>query len=62
MSVSPLNFCLALAEKRGYRLARGRGALDGHRAGLEILRDTIDGAVCLAFAPPDEEEEVVAVE
>ena len=31
---------------------RGRGAPDPHRAGLEILKDTIDGALCLTFAPP----------
>ena len=37
---------------RGYRLARGRGALDVHRAGLEVLRDCVDGAVCLAFVDP----------
>ena len=31
------------------------GALDAHRAGLEILRDCVDGVVCLAFAPPEGE-------
>ena len=52
-SLSPLSFCLALAERKGYRLARGRGALDAHRAGLEILKDCVDGVVCLAFVPPE---------
>ena len=50
--LSPFGFCAALAERKGYRLARGRGALDIHRAGLEVLKDCVDGAVCLAFAPP----------
>ena len=50
--LSPLGFCAALAERKGYRLARGRGALDVHRAGLEVLRDCVDGAVCLAFVDP----------
>jgi ribosome biogenesis GTPase A len=50
--LSPLGLCMALAERKGYRLARGRGALDPHRAGLEVLRDCVDGAVCLAFHPP----------
>ena len=52
--VSPLGFCVALAERKGFRLSRGRGAADPHRAGLEVLRDCVDGAVCLAFSPPDE--------
>jgi len=51
-SLSPLGFCIALAAKKGYRLSRGRGAPDPHRAGLEVLRDAVDGALCLAFAPP----------
>jgi len=50
--LSPYLFATALAERRGYRIARGRGALDLHRAGLEVLRDCIDGAICLAFDPP----------
>lgn len=33
----------ALAERKGYKTQRGRGAPDPHRAGLEILKDTIDG-------------------
>jgi hypothetical protein len=53
---SPRGFCTALAEKKGYRLSRGRGALDEHRAGLEILKDCVDGALCLAFCPPPELE------
>ena len=49
---SPLSFCMALAKRKGCRLARGRGALDPHRAGLEVLKDCVDGAICLAFSPP----------
>ena len=31
----------------------GKGGIpDRQRAGLEILRDTIDGVVLLAFSPP----------
>ena len=52
-ALSPLGFCVALAERKGFRLSRGRGAADAHRAGLEVLRDCVDGAVCLAFSPPD---------
>ena len=33
----------------------GGGAPDVHRAGLEVLRDCVDGALCLAFAPPPPE-------
>ena len=54
-SLSPLGFCLTLADKKGYQIARGRGAHDPHRAGLEILKDCVDGAVCLAFAPPPDD-------
>ena len=50
---SPLGFCMALADKRGYHLKGGKGC-DAHRAGLEVLRDCVDGAVCLAFRPPPE--------
>ena len=52
--LSPLALCAALAVKRGYTLRRG-GAPDVHRAGLEVLRDCVDGALCLAFAPPPPE-------
>ena len=51
--LSPLGFCLAMAERKSYRIARGKGALDAHRAGLEVLKDCVDGAVCLAFVPPE---------
>ena len=37
--LSPLGFCDALALKKGYRIARGRGGADTHRAGLEVRRD-----------------------
>jgi ribosome biogenesis GTPase A len=51
-TLSPHLFCTALAERKGYRIARGKGALDLHRAGLEVLKDCVDGALCLAFDPP----------
>ena len=50
--LSPLGFCDALALKRGYRINRGKGGADTHRAGLEVLRDCVDGLLCLAFAAP----------
>ena len=50
--LSPLGFCDALAIKRGFRIARGKGGADTHRAGLEVLRDCVDGLLCLSFAPP----------
>ena len=50
--LSPMGFCAALASKKGYRVNRGRGAPDTHRAGLEVLRDCVDGVLCLAFDPP----------
>jgi len=42
-ALSPLGFCQALAERKGYKTQRGRGAPDPHRAGLEVLKDTVDG-------------------
>eukprot|EP00471_Norrisiella_sphaerica_P011802 CAMPEP_0184497410 /NCGR_PEP_ID=MMETSP0113_2-20130426/36460_1 /TAXON_ID=91329 /ORGANISM="Norrisiella sphaerica, Strain BC52" /LENGTH=609 /DNA_ID=CAMNT_0026884503 /DNA_START=43 /DNA_END=1872 /DNA_ORIENTATION=- len=50
---TPQMICEAYAEKKGYLLGRG-GAPDTHRAGLEIVRDCVDGALLLAFAPPFE--------
>ena len=41
----------ALAEKKGYMLSRG-GAPDIQRAGLEIIKDIVDGVVCMRFDPP----------
>ena len=43
--------CEAYANKRGYHTKNGRP--DTYRAALEILRDTVDGVVCLYFDPPD---------
>ena len=48
---SAFAICEALSEKRGYTLSRGGGAPDVHRAGLEIIRDCVDGIVCLCFHP-----------
>eukprot|EP00466_Bigelowiella_natans_P010896 jgi/Bigna1/76341/fgenesh1_pg.40_\ len=47
---SPQMICEAFAEKRGY-VVRG-GTPDTHRAGLEIIRDCVDGALLLQFDPP----------
>ena len=51
---SPLAIGEALGDKRGYMTSRGGGAPDVHRAGLEIIRDCVDGIVCLCFHPPDD--------
>ena len=48
---SPEMLCEALAEKKGYMLSRG-GAPDIQRAGLEIMKDIVDGVVCMRFDPP----------
>lgn len=50
---TPQAICEAFAEKKRYFLKRG-GAPDVHRAGLEIIRDAVDGALLVAFRPPDE--------
>ena len=49
---SPEMLCEALAEKKGYMLSRG-GAPDIQRAGLEIMKDIVDGVVCMRFNPPE---------
>ena len=50
---SSLAICEALGDKRGYTISRGGGAPDVHRAGLEIIRDCVDGVICLCFYPPN---------
>jgi len=47
---SPYALCGAFADKRGYTVEGG--GPDLHRAGLEIIRDCVDGFVLLAFLPP----------
>ena len=47
---SALAICEALGDKKEYTLSRG--GIDIHRAGLEIIRDCVDGIVCLCFYPP----------
>ena len=47
---SPYAICGCLADKKGYSTSRG-GPPDTHRAGLEILRDTVDGYVLFQFSP-----------
>ncbi|GAM18735.1 hypothetical protein SAMD00019534_019100 [Acytostelium subglobosum LB1] len=48
---SPMALCEAFALKRGYLLAK-TGRADVHRAGLEILRDCVDGNVVISWPPP----------
>ena len=48
---NPLTLCEALAEKRGYYIAK-TGRLDSHAAGREILFDAQDGILPLHFLPP----------
>jgi hypothetical protein len=43
------HICQAYAKKRGYRTRRGN--FDGHRAGIEILKDVWDGRIVLYFLP-----------
>ena len=50
---TPIMFCEAVAEKRGFLLSRG-GAPDVQRAGLQVMKDLCDGVLCLAFQPPNE--------
>ena len=54
--LTPHGVCVVLAERKNYRIARGRGAPDVHRAGLEVLRDCVDGVLCLSFEPPDDDD------
>ena len=49
---SPLTLCEALAEKRGYLIAK-TGRLDSHAAGREMLFDAQDGILPLFFLPPE---------
>ena len=49
---TPQAIAEAYAEQKGYMIGKG-GIPDRQRAGLEILRDTIDGIVLLAFLPPE---------
>ena len=51
--ISPYEFLGFLADKKGYHVTRG-GEPDMHRAGLEIIKDTVDGVVLVAFLPPIE--------
>ena len=49
---SALTFSEALGDRKGYTLSKGGGAIDTHRVGLEIIRDCVDGIICLSFQPP----------
>ncbi|CAD7971511.1 unnamed protein product [Amoebophrya sp. A120] len=50
---TPQSFLEVYADKKNYTLARS-GAPDVHRAGLEIIRDCVDGVVCWQEKPPPE--------
>ena len=49
---TPWSICEAYAEKKGYRTDR-RGRPDQQRAGVELIRDCIDGILPFFFYPPD---------
>jgi len=49
--ISPYAILGTYADKKGYTLSKGGGP-DLHRAGLEILRDVVDGYVLFAYWPP----------
>lgn len=48
------NIAQCLAIKKGYRSKGGRE--NAYRAGLEILKDALDGVIVLAFDPPSKAE------
>lgn len=49
---TPFSVCEAYAEKKKYQTDR-RGRPDYHRAGVELIRDCVDGIFPLFFFPPD---------
>lgn len=49
---TPWTICEAYAEKLKYKTDR-RGRPDYHRAGVELIRDCVDGIVPLYFYPPN---------
>eukprot|EP00392_Amoebophrya_sp_AT5.2_P001736 g1738.t1 len=53
---SPQRILEAFADKKNFILARS-GAPDIHRAGLEIIRDCVDGVLCWQIKPPPVPEE-----
>lgn len=48
---SPLLLAEVLAEKKGYHIAK-TGRPDSHAAGRDVLYDTQDGVIPLAWEPP----------
>mmetsp|Transcript_16621 Transcript_16621/g.19917 ORF Transcript_16621/g.19917 Transcript_16621/m.19917 type:complete len:511 (+) Transcript_16621:185-1717(+) len=54
---SPYGIIGTLADKKGYTLSKGGGP-DLHRAGLEIIRDVVDGYVLLVWNPPATDQKV----
>jgi ribosome biogenesis GTPase A len=57
---TPYSICEAYAIKRGYYVKRGRP--DVHRAGLELLRDCVDGVISISWPPPDVDLDAIQVE
>lgn len=62
---TPWDKCDAYASKRGYFMKRS-GKPDTHRAGLELLRDTLDGVIPFYVVPSkmedlDEEKQIEKV-
>ncbi|KAF2076096.1 hypothetical protein CYY_002610 [Polysphondylium violaceum] len=49
---SAYSICEAFALKRGYLIAKS-GRPDPHRAGLEILKECVDGNIVISWPPPD---------
>lgn len=48
---SPYSICGSFADVKGYSLSKS-GMPDMHRAGLEMLRDVVDGYVLVTFDAP----------
>ncbi|EGC38867.1 hypothetical protein DICPUDRAFT_148454 [Dictyostelium purpureum] len=48
---SAYSICEAFALKRGYLVAKS-GRPDPHRAGLELLKDCVDGNIVISWPPP----------
>ncbi|PRP85838.1 guanine nucleotide-binding protein-like 1 [Planoprotostelium fungivorum] len=54
---SPYKICEAYGYKKGYLIAR-TGRSDVHRAGLELLKDCVDGKIPISWPPPGYQEEI----
>eukprot|EP01113_Clastostelium_recurvatum_P042624 TRINITY_DN6919_c0_g1_i5.p1 TRINITY_DN6919_c0_g1~~TRINITY_DN6919_c0_g1_i5.p1 ORF type:complete len:768 (-),score=205.58 TRINITY_DN6919_c0_g1_i5:23-2326(-) len=49
---TPFSLCEAVALKKGFLLAKS-GRPDAHRAGLQILKDCVDGNIVISWPPPE---------